>query len=109
MLAKRCSKCHTLKSLDEYDKHLSTKDGKQSWCSKCVINLNNVKQKEDREKTVKKVSDVITASSKYCKKCFEELDKTHFYINSRYSDGLSTYCKKCTKTANLSRYHGSRQ
>lgn len=39
------------------------------------------------------------ADTKLCPKCGRTLPVTEFYKNSSKGDGVSTYCKECTKTA----------
>lgn len=35
--------------------------------------------------------------TKLCRKCFKEKDSKEFYIRERNSDGLSSYCRKCSR------------
>jgi hypothetical protein len=44
---------------------------------------------------------------KECRKCNAVLPDEDFYANSRVSDGLSSYCKECTKA--VARHHYQQQ
>ena len=56
---KRCSRCRREKLLTEFDKNISSRDGRSCWCKKCMkeyyiehseeIKKNNKKWRENRE------------------------------------------------------------
>jgi len=48
---KKCTKCNILKSLTEYYKHNTSKDGLQPYCKQCVILRANEFSKENYKKS----------------------------------------------------------
>ena len=79
-----CIKCNITQSLQDFPKSSSSKDGKHSYCKKCMV-----KQRMDKyERKTKRMK--ITPTHKQCR-CCEELLELNMY--SSYN---KTYCKKCS-------------
>lgn len=47
---KTCKNCNVEKSLDEFYTHKRTRDGKGSWCKKCLIQKTSEKRKDPEQK-----------------------------------------------------------
>lgn len=84
---KKCSKCNTDRSFEEFSKDTRNKDGYQSQCQIC-------------RKAAKKLfnearSGIVTTASKTCNKCNKHKLAGEFFKDKGISDGLSTICKTC--------------
>jgi hypothetical protein len=80
---KQCIKCNINKSLEDFPKSASSKDGKHSYCKKCMV-----KQRMDKYERKNKVMK-ITETHKQCRVCEELLSFDN------YSGKKNPYCKKC--------------
>ncbi len=79
MKTKRCPKCGETKSINEFNKNKTKKDGLQSQCKKCVN-----KYYKKRSKKIKK-----------CAKCEEWKPFSEFYKERKSKNGYGSWCKKC--------------
>lgn len=79
------------KSLDEFNNDCTRKDGKTSWCKKCVKEKTKNYHKKNREQ----IHIYEPNQTKICSSC--EIEKTldEFYNDKSKKDGKSNYCKKC--------------
>jgi hypothetical protein len=94
---KTCAKCKVLKSVAEFSKDRSTKDGLQNRCKVC--------QKEYRQTNKSKINHIPAEElpSKVCKKCRALLPRSEFHKNNSRKDGLFGSCKACVKAYGESR------
>lgn len=117
-MEKRCSKCKTIKSINEFSKNRGTKDGLQCWCKGCVWAYRQIpkvkvararydqlpKCKAARIRQVKmnkqrwSLHIMITGfpkGTKVCKGCDRLKSVDKFGKCSGNKDGLATQCKEC--------------
>lgn len=95
METKICSKCNQEKTIDEFVKDKSKKDGTRNYCKEC----NNLQRRKTPIKP--KAKDGF----KICTKCNKELRLTDF--NIRTVNGEKTHfswCKQCEQEYNNNRY-----
>ena len=110
---KKCSKCKTFKSIDNYQKNQSSvKDGLSGWCMVCFKENQYEKRrlvgKESNEEVYlrKRRFDVDgKLYEKQCSKCkiFLSVDN-YFTDKSMKYDGLYNNCKKCHRIKNKIQY-----
>ena len=81
---KQCIKCNMNQSLEDFPKSASSRDGKHSYCKKCMV-----KQRMDRYERKKKIMK-MTETHKQCRVCEELLSFDN------YSGKRNPYCKKCS-------------
>jgi|LakMenEpi03Aug12_release.lakeMendotaPanAssembly.Ray.scaffolds.fasta_scaffold405284_2 hypothetical protein len=93
ILEKECKKCCTVKSVEEFRIHITTKDGYTSICKSC----NNKESKEFLEKRKREKLYVIPSEIKKCGHCKERKSKTEFFSSCRTKDGLRGTCNECEK------------
>lgn len=83
---KSCSKCKTLKSLEQFHKYKNNLDGRHSICKTCRSeynkNLKYIRPKKGRMK---------------CSACSIVKEVCEFYSDTSSSSGLQSYCKTCLK------------
>lgn len=53
MKEKKCKRCHVTKSLDQYNAHPTTKDGKQQYCQKCMTSIGRESRAKAKAKKIK--------------------------------------------------------
>lgn len=80
---KMCIKCNINQSLEDFPKSTSSKDGKHSYCKKCMV-----RQRMDRYERKLKIMK-MTETHRQCRVCEDLLSFDH-YFNKK-----SPYCKKC--------------
>jgi hypothetical protein len=103
---KVCTKCNTLKKIDEYPKDKSKKDGHLSQCKACRNksvkgkNVNNKKQLDE----LKTLGIFVEVVSKVCPHCKVEKKIEKFARNKYRTDGHSVQCKDCIKAYNQKYY-----
>lgn len=89
IVEKKCSKCGQIKPLEEF----SGIKKKTSQCKKCQAS-----EKRAIYKIHKQNYDVnFVPNEKKCSKCKEIKDVNQFHVAKGRIDGLSNYCKSCTK------------
>lgn len=88
---KRCLKCDEVKPVEAFSKRRGRADGLDSYCKEC-------NGKRERHVTALPLE-------KTCTHCKETKPAEEFYVNNgaRSKDGLSGWCKECTKTDALAR------
>jgi hypothetical protein len=95
---KRCPKCSTIKSLEEFHKNSRSKDGRAGYCSRCA---NEYRKQHHKDSYNYKLPKKIKNEKIHCRKCERYLDQSKFW-------GKLTYCKECSKlvghSANLKRF-----
>jgi hypothetical protein len=81
---KKCIKCNINQSLEDFPKSSSSRDGRHSYCKKCMVQqrMNKYEYKRKRMTT--------TLTHKQCRLCEEVLPL------NKYSDLNKTYCKECS-------------
>jgi hypothetical protein len=89
--SKTCAKCKVLKSVAEFSKDRSTKDGLFRWCKAC--------QKEYERSCKEKLlsSPIIEVSVKVCTVCKRLKDNSEFSKDTGSKSGLQCKCKQCAK------------
>jgi hypothetical protein len=88
---KRCTKCGKIKSIEDFCKDLSTKDGLSYWCKSCLKQYN----KKQRENAKKYTDEHGIPKRKRCTKCGKTKDASEFDKKSGSRDGLNSPCKEC--------------
>ena len=86
MSEKRCTKCGVTKALDEFSKHKSRKDGRNSHCKKC-----NAKYQADRER------NRLLTEGKLCGSCGEQQPINRFGKTKK--GRLAKNCMDCCPPA----------
>lgn len=117
--AKRCTKCHEVKPLEEFPPHKRTRDGRGSWCHVCDAKRNRevrwakkgipesewprLHQEADRQQRMRELA--ARHGLKYCPSCDMCLGRAFFHRQSSSADGLYRLCKTCesTRAADYSR------
>lgn len=85
LIMKKCIKCNIQQSLDDFPKSSSSKDGKHSYCKKCMV-----KQRMDKYERKKKIMKV-TETHKQCRVCERLLPFTNFARKNPYCKSCSSY------------------
>lgn len=93
MKTKCCTKCKIEKSLSEFNKNRSAKDGLDYWCRAC---------KNARRKTYNYPPSI---GPKICSGCSEIKPAKDFGRNKRRKNGLSSRCKLCQSARKKARNH----
>lgn len=100
---KKCRLCKKEKSLDEFYKRKSSKDGYRNECKECLKQKEKDRRNRNKEENKKKhykyrknnLSEV-----KACMQCGKEKELKHFHKNPEHKDGSQSYCKDCTNKNN---------
>jgi hypothetical protein len=92
---KKCWKCQRTKSLEEFSKNRTKKDGLMDECKACRADQDrNLRQK----KATKNLSDPPTPiGSKKCSRCREDKPLVEFVRDNSRADGFGHRCKPCQK------------
>lgn len=100
---KRCSRCKQYKDEKEFSKNKSRPDGLHSDCKECnrqydqnVVKVKRSKALETRrlvESEKRRLENEKT--TKVCKTCGVEKDKSEFHKHKGAKDGLRADCRKC--------------
>lgn len=89
---KLCPKCGKSKSIKDFFKSKSTKDGFQTLCKSCIkLHQENIKKFNSEKKGLSKLK------TKKCSQCNEEKPVHQFSIRMDQKVGYSPYCKECSK------------
>lgn len=103
---KRCSRCNKWKDESYFYKNLSSKDGLNHSCAKCL-------RERTRKSHYKKVSGPVKryytyeqyhrvvhgVEKKRCRLCKKWKAESEFYRNRTHKDGLAYRCKECANKA----------
>lgn len=92
MTTKQCTTCGEIKPLDEFIKVNTSPDGRGTKCKQCYN-----KWRHEKRLRMSKTSKV-TIVEKTCPDCNATKPVSEFYKEPIRLDGLSTYCKECTKS-----------
>lgn len=92
-IEKKCSKCNTIKPIDQFYKSDRNADGKMTECKRCDTR-RTVNRRSELVRTLKDRQIPITHT---CQKCGEEKSYLEFNKNVRLVSGLDSTCKKCSK------------
>lgn len=87
---KYCYRCKQLKSLIEFNKNKSKKDGYSCECKDCIKEIGCEIRLKRKEKNIIKISEY-----KKCPSCGIKKHKNDYHLTLSNVDGLSTYCKTC--------------
>jgi hypothetical protein len=89
---KYCPKCKTQKETSFFAKNPCKKDGLSGYCKECQKASNRISRKKNQLRET-----VLVPLTKICYRCNTEKAAPDFYENKGNRDGLSNFCKKCTK------------
>ena len=92
---KKCYCCKEVKLLSYFYKNKTNKDGYHS----CCINCQKTKMKEIAERLFSEKINLV--SSKVCRVCKEEKNRSEFHIHRNTIDGLDQRCRSCKSIANI--------
>lgn len=106
---KSCTKCGTHKPLDDFHRSSSAKDGKASWCKKCVNSTRRDNRKrtytpENKRKwqiktrygmTVAQVDAMHAAQGGSCAVCRKPISKFHIDHNHNTGKVRGLLCHRC--------------
>lgn len=116
--SKICSTCGTLKSINDFHRDISKKDGYRNNCKKCSIfnrdyhqqletilekTCNKCRQIKPLEKFIKDKRTPLgygmicldCSQTKQCRKCWQSKNVQEFYHSNRSGDGFAYRCKEC--------------
>lgn len=106
MTTKTCSKCNKEypATTEYFYKNKASKDGLHCYCKNCQKEYDSnrprlIQSKELQEQKQKTKSELKTKNLKLCPKCNNIFPATleYFYSNKSQEDGLSFWCKHCSK------------
>jgi hypothetical protein len=103
---KRCSRCRTIKPLDEFSPCKTGKWGKYNYCKEChrvVRNESRPNRKIIDEKEAKRMG-LRSQGLKTCTSCREIKHLEDFYGDPRHTDGKQSFCKECFNQKSNDRY-----
>ena len=93
METKQCSYCEEFKSLKDFHKLKSSKDGYSYSCKECRKKFVENSHKRNKENNKNLIFDI--KKYKKCSECGEIKTLNNFGISKRNKDGLDCYCKQC--------------
>lgn len=88
---KMCTKCNTNKPLDDFPKSSSSKDGKHSYCKRCMVKQRMEKYEYKKDRMRK------TSTHKECRVCRELKPHSEYKKRGDRSNRSETYCMDCRK------------
>ena len=91
---KDCCHCKQKKSVSEFFKDKTSKDGLTCQCKSCVKEVRH-KSKEKLFQVHKKHQEENPIEEKYCSRCNIKKSITEFYKCKKTKDGLNYWCKNC--------------
>lgn len=102
---KRCPKCDTEKSVQEFSRKKTNKEGLSAWCKSCCsISTKSITDKH-RENNINSINDDIDNSvMKICGTCKTEKSIAMFSKNIASKDGFHNRCKECESESNKKKY-----
>jgi hypothetical protein len=68
---KRCTRCKTIKSKEDFGKDRSAKDGQACWCKECYSSVQKKDYRENKEKYKKYAEGQRDYQRKYAKEFYE--------------------------------------
>jgi hypothetical protein len=83
---KKCTKCGTVKPLEEFVTNNRSPSGKAGHCRECAKEWRNSKQYKPRKR-----------GSKTCSQCKKTKPVKEFHVQKSMKDGLKSYCRDCAK------------
>ncbi len=96
---KKCKKCDTIKSFEQFPKRKITdknKNGIGAYCTSCEgLNRNGVKQKFD---------DLFNSGLRNCPVCKTVKPFSEFYKSNKLRGGLNYVCRSCQKIKNAEQW-----
>ena len=93
---KFCNKCKQEKDKTEFNRNKREKDGLNWWCKSCQKEYIKPILELQRKETLIKEKIKSEKTTKICRKCKKEKDKTEFQ-NRLTIDGFDYICKSCHK------------
>ena len=97
---KRCTKCKSSRTIEDFYEDKKTKDGLSLWCKDCCKKATKKQQEKNRIRN----TTIIIPEFKKCSGCKIEKSCTLFNKNKTQPDGLSGYCKECSAAKDKIRY-----
>lgn len=97
---KVCTKCNTLKSVNEFHRQALGEGGRSSQCKECT-------KKYDLGRSEKNKLERVT--EKECTSCGEIKPSSEFYLCPHHKYGISSSCKECINTRNRAKWWQNRE
>lgn len=98
-MEKKCSKCNQIKPTSEFYNCSKNKDGLQSWCKTCMLQIKKNKISNFKLKNQK-------VNTKTCNTCAKDLPFSNF--NSDGRGGLKNICKTCRSKKRREQYRAQK-
>ena len=89
---KVCRTCGTAKSLEEFGRKSSAKDGRQSHCRPC---------RRVVDPGAEPVEVLDESNSRICRSCYTQVHRRLFAADPSRASGLSLHCTPCTERKGL--------
>ena len=94
-MKKQCSRCKKVKSLDEFSRNKTKRDGRQSDCKSCHVNLRIARRE--------RYAGAEIPAEKRCTRCKKIKPLDEFYRNKNNRYGRQSACKSCSKEQAVAR------
>jgi 5-methylcytosine-specific restriction endonuclease McrA len=94
--SKACTKCGEVKSLDEFHYSRDNRDGRRGACKVCSVAAATANARKRRESLP---LPTVFPELKHCKRCDTTKAAAEFYVNRISVDGLTIYCKACSRAS----------
>lgn len=101
LLLKKCSRCHEVKDITEFNADRSKKDGFNTRCKECDYECHKIRREKFQKRTDKQLPHI---TSKRCSKCGETKSVAEFYPVLTNKDGYGDWCKVCCREQKRSYY-----
>lgn len=99
---KSCVRCKASKPHDDFHRHASAKDGRQSYCKECSKAYvreweaaNSERLAAQRAKALAEPVDPMKV--KHCRSCDQDKPLLEFHAHRSTRDRRATYCKACAR------------
>ena len=94
---KLCSRCTEAKPYSAFTKGSHAPYGLAYWCKVCCAESGKREKKKNRASYVPYTPEELVTRTKLCSSCGKEKAYGKFYVQKNLKDGLSCYCKSCSK------------
>lgn len=101
MLSKICSKCKQDKSLKDFNKNKTSKDGYQNQCNSCMKQCHSKKPQVSKQDAENFVKDLVRVGKTFiCKCCSTSKQADEFYYQRKLGRVKinDSRCKECQKS-----------
>lgn len=99
-MEKYCKKCDTTKSVSEFHKDATKKDGLNIYCRQCRSQASKERYEKNKERLKKDATAWREKNPDYlkkCMRCLENKPKSEFHKDPSSKDGLNICCRQCRK------------